>query len=183
MADGSWVRAGTFSEVGPIARDEQAIRLPAGRDPAETRLRLSMTRGYWRLDRVALAKLGPAIEPIVVEPRRVVRSAPDSGAAGAAGEPGTALATLRDADAWLATYPGDAYEIEFELPSGPHELFLATQGYYYEWIRAEWLPEEDPDSVVRALTDPARTLRDLAPAYKAVEADMEEASWNSRFSR
>ena len=54
--------------------------------------------------------------------------------------------------------PGDAYRLTFRLPpsDGPLELFLESEGFYYEWMRAEWLAEEDPRMAALALADPGR---------------------------
>jgi hypothetical protein len=79
------------------------------------------------------------------------------------------------------TLPGDAYAIEFDLPPGTHEVFLESRGYYYEWIRREWLADENPAEVVRFLLDPRAALRRLAPAFGEVEAEMDRRFWGSRF--
>src|SRR5690606_12612547 len=84
----------------------------------------------------------------------------------------------------IVTLPGDRYELAYELPrGGDYELFLDSRGYYLEWMRAEWLAEENPLAAVRLFADPARMLRDLAPAYKRVEPHMEEIFWRSRYAR
>ncbi|HSD28956.1 MAG TPA: hypothetical protein VLL75_16780, partial [Vicinamibacteria bacterium] len=63
----------------------------------------------------------------------------------------------------------------------PLEIFLESEGFYYEWMRSEWLAEEDPGMAALALADPAEALRRLAPAYKAEEPHLERAFWASRF--
>ena len=81
--------------------------------------------------------------------------------------------------------PGDAYRISFDLPGpGPElELFLDTEGYYYEWMRTEWLPEENPVMAALALGAPGQALRALAGPFKAREATLEAAFWASRFRK
>ena len=83
----------------------------------------------------------------------------------------------------LVTHPGDAYRLTFRLPpsDGPLELFLESEGFYYEWMRSEWLAEQDPRMAALVLADPAEALRRLAPAYKAEEPFLERAFWASRF--
>ena len=83
------------------------------------------------------------------------------------------------------TRPGDAYRLVFRLPRSerPFELFLESEGFYYEWMRAEWLAEEDLPMAALALADPAEALRRLAPAYKTQEGRLEEAFWASRFRK
>jgi hypothetical protein len=96
-----------------------------------------------------------------------------------------ALGLLLDPDRHLVTYPGETYRISFRLPpiQGDWELFLESEGYYYEWMRAEWLADENPALAALALGDPARALRVLAPAFKGAEPEMERRFWNSRFRR
>jgi hypothetical protein len=174
--EGPWRVLGTYDEAGPIATDVQVFPLGAPVEGAPLRVRLSMARGNWRLGYAALAQLtGPAtpitLEPVAVERRGVADSA--------------ALAALADTGRFLTTFPGDAYRIVFELPEDyrAYDLFLESQGYYYEWIRAEWLAEENPAMVVLAMTDPAAALRRTAPSFKQVEPTIEALFWRSRFGR
>jgi hypothetical protein len=123
---------------------------------------------------VALAELGPDVAAAVVEPDVVDRD----------GRPDPAgLAALRDGERHLVTLPGDAFRLGFELPEGEHELFLESQGYYYEWMRQEWLADEDPAMVAMILGRPGEALRRLAGPFKEREARAEQAFWQSRFRR
>jgi hypothetical protein len=81
--------------------------------------------------------------------------------------------------------PGDEYRLEFDLPrmQGGMELFLESRGYYYEWVRREWLPNEDPLKALQAIRDPAGALRRLAPEFARREQSMDSLFWASRFSR
>lgn len=162
-----------YREVGPIATEEQVVPLGVA-DGRPVRVRLRLTRGNWRLDLVALAELGAPVEPLALAPVAVRRN-------GRSDDRATAL--LNDPGRHLVTYPGDRYELVFHLPPDAVglEWFLETRGYYYEWMRAEWLAEEDPAMVARILTDPRGALRRLAPAYKERERSMDETFWASRF--
>jgi hypothetical protein len=172
-----WRTIGTFDEAGPLSGDVQVFPMSASLETAPTRVRLRMAKGSWRLDYVALASLGPEVTPRVIEPRTVDRAAQRDDAA---------LDALRR-ERHLVTVPGDAYRLTFALPEDPAgqglELFLESRGYYYEWMRAEWLGEEDPAMVDMILTRPEDALRQLAPAYKQREGSMEESFWRSRFRR
>ena len=97
--------------------------------------------------------------------------------------PEAALERLRHSEEYLVTYPGDRYRLRFQVPAaqGPVELFLETRGYYYEWMRPEWLAEEDPVMLALVGSDPATALRVLAPAFKRREAGLDEQFWASRF--
>jgi len=174
--DGEWSHAGTYQEAGPIAADVVTIPLPKRSSTDSVRIRLRLAKGAWRLDWVALARLGEPIEPVPIEPSEVL-------AADVADT--EALESLRDTSRYLVTYPGDVYTLVFALPRSPHglDLFLETRGYYYEWMRAEWMRETNVAMAQLALRDPAATLRLLAPAFKRAEPAMERSFWESRFGR
>jgi hypothetical protein len=172
---GVWTPAGSIGETGPLAADTKLVPIPAhGGGPLRVRLR--MTRGLWRIDYVALARLANMVVPMRLPPARVVRDGHDDLAA---------LAALLDSTQVLTSLPGDAYELHYRLPPDPEhqELFLEARGYYLEWMRREWLAEEDSRQAARMLVDPAGMLRTLAPRYKAVEPSMEALFWNSRYVR
>jgi hypothetical protein len=171
---GQWITVGSVGETGPLASDTRIVPLPPTAGPLELRLR--MTRGLWRLEQARLGVLGPSVEPQRLAPA-VVRQ---DGVADAA-----ALAALTDPGATLVTMPGDAYDVAYVLPDGSadYELFLESRGYYLEWMRQEWMAEENPLMALRMVADPASMLRLLAPAYKRGEAEMEEIFWGSRYVR
>ncbi|HMG24647.1 MAG TPA: hypothetical protein VK607_25095, partial [Kofleriaceae bacterium] len=83
----------------------------------------------------------------------------------------------------IVTQPGDAYELDYDIPRGEVELLLDSRGYYLEWMRAEWLREQHPLAALALLIAPAQALRDLAPAWKRLEPDAEQAFWSSRYAR
>jgi hypothetical protein len=169
-----WVEVGRFDEKGPLAREVGVFRLPedlAG-DPVTVRLRLA--RGSWKLDYLALVRLEGEVEPTAVELAAVERHGVTDLAA---------LAELRSADGYLVTYPGEEYRLRFDVPAGPQELFLESRGFYYEWIREQWLAEASPATLVATLADPAAAMRRLAPAYKRIEGEIEEVFWESRVRR
>jgi hypothetical protein len=168
---GQWKSWGEHIEVGPIAREVQLIPIEAPSGAADVHVRLTMTRGNWKLDHVGLARLAGKVDPIVLAPFDVLHA-------------GRSDALARDRLApggdRLVTYPGDAYTLRFDLPAGEHELFLESRGYYIEWMRTSWLADESPVEVLRILADPQGAMRKLAPRYKSVEGDMERLFWNSR---
>src|SRR5690606_12238824 len=117
-----WASVGRFREYGPIAKETQLVELPPVRGPI--RVRLSLTRGRWKLDAVSLGeRVGPLTatvhSPIAL--RHADASDPDG------------LAALRDPDRRLLSYPGDVWTLSFDLPAGPQSLFLAAEGFYWEW--------------------------------------------------
>ena len=170
-APGRWRAVGRYDEVGPIAREVQLVPLPELPGARPLHVRLTMTKGYWKLDHVGLATLAEEVRPVVVGPARVTkdgRDAPD------------ALARLQPGGERLVTYPGDLYALHFELPPGDHELFLSSRGYYYEWMRQQWLADENPLAVAEMIEDPHAAMRRLAPRYKRIEDRMEAIFWQSR---
>lgn len=174
-ARGRWRTLGETRETGPLATDVRVIPL-AGLPRGATHLRLRLTRGHWRIDYLALARLDRRVRPVVLDPVRVLKhGAEDTGA----------LDLLRDTTRALVTFPGDDYTLEYELPEpfASQELFLQSRGYYLEWMRAEWLAEENPERAAAMFTNPRRAMRDLAPAFKKQEASMERAFWDSRYVR
>jgi hypothetical protein len=172
---GAWKPIGTYDEAGPIAGDVLVLPLPE-RSAAPLRVRLTMAKGNWRLGYVALAHLGAAVKPAAFDPERVERDGRVDAAA---------LAALRDPDRYLITLAGDEYRLVFPVPleADDLELFLESQGYYYEWLREEWRGEEDPNMLALIVHRPEEALRRLAAPYKAREAQAEHAFWSSRFRR
>jgi hypothetical protein len=170
-----WRQAGTVDEHGPIATDVHLIRLPEV-PRGLVRIRLRAARGMWRLDQVALVRLGNDVTPVRIAPHRIEREDEE--------DPG-ALALLRDPKQALTTGPGDQWVLNFLLPEefNRYELFLESRGYYLEWMREEWIAEEDPARAMRFFLDPPGALRDIAPEFKRVESQMEDAFWRSRYVR
>lgn len=168
-----WATVGAFQEHGPIASDTKVIPLPLDAVEGSIEVRLKAARGNWRIDRVALASLGDIVRPARISPTAVERF----GRADA-----SALRSLSDSSDHLVTLPGDEYRIVFELPGGDHELFLESEGYYYEWMRKEWLADENPALAAALVLDPAWGLRHLAKPYKSREGTMEQQFWTSRFN-
>jgi hypothetical protein len=174
VADGAggWDSVASLRETGPLAADVKLVPLPATGDPARVRLR--MARGAWRLDAVGLASLERPVEPVRLTPADVT--------AGARGAP-DARADLLDLGRALVTFPGDEYTLVYRLPGDAqdYELFLETRGYYLEWMRAEWLAEENLARAAQLFLDPATALRRLAPEFKRAEPDLEAAFWRSKY--
>jgi hypothetical protein len=170
---GAWDSIATIRETGPLASDVRLVRLPATKGPIRVRLR--MAKGAWRIDYAGLALLEQSVSPTRIEPAEVLhmdgRVAKD------------ARARLTTPDEALITFPGDRYTLVYRLPepASSYELFLETKGYYLEWMRSEWLAEEDPLRAAAFFLDPAGSLRRLAPDFKRVETKLEAAFWSSKY--
>jgi hypothetical protein len=172
--DGAWLTVDSIDETGPLAIDTHVVPIGAGTSDT-VRVRLRLTRGHWRIDHVALAMLDGVAHPVLLEPESV---------RGAGGEDADARAALTDSSRTLVTMPGDEYVLSFRLPdgAGSYELFLDSRGYYLEWMREEWLREENPARAAALLLDPARALRWMAPEFKRIEASLDSVFWRSRYA-
>ncbi|HYU07955.1 MAG TPA: hypothetical protein VEK77_01095 [Gemmatimonadales bacterium] len=128
-------------DTGPIAWKDAAVIVPVlTRD--SVRVRLSFPKDNWRIDRVAIASRFHRVTPAVVRLADVEDGVGMSDT--------TALASMRDADArYLQTSPGQRFTAVFG-PTGVNQagtrtLFLASQGYYIEWMRRNWLRSPHAD--------------------------------------
>jgi len=174
---GVWESRGEVYEMGPIATDVHIVPLASAREAKHIRLR--MAKGSWRIDWLALAKMQRTVHPTTILPSSREHTAirlfptPDSSGEGPPRSDGT-----------LITQPGDEYRYSFTLPDQPerYELFLDTRGYYLEWMRPEWLKEENPLRALQMFLDPKRALKTNARGFKAIEAVMEESFWSSKIS-
>ena len=170
---GSWVPAGRLLETGPLASDTRVIPISStGSGPI--RVRLVLTQGMWRIDRVGLVTYGAAADPVRLEPAAVLRD-------GAADD--DALERLRSRDDQLSTLPGDEYTLVYRLPdpTADYEFFLESRGYYLEWMRTEWLAEENLLRAAQLFLNPASALKSMAPEFKQIEPEMERVFWSSRY--
>lgn len=168
---GKWEVVEEVYETGPIASDVIMVPLPEveGKD---VKLRLKMAKGLWRINYLALAKLGGQVEPLRIQPYEIH---------GKDGIDERALQKLLDTTEALITMPGDVYTLKYYLPEGDYELFLESKGYYLEWMRDEWIAEQDLKKAMMIYLRPSAFLRSMAPHYKKAEPQMEEIFWNSRY--
>jgi len=172
--DGEWKSVGEINETGPIATDIKLIPFPEKLSNNPLKVRLKMAKGLWRIDHVALSNIVRTIEPLRIEPTKVFNNG---------NEDKKILDQLIDPNKTLVTLPGDEYQIYYKLPENynEYELFIESQGYYLEWMRNEWLVDENPLRVKQMLFNPNQYLKDLAPQFKEIEAEMEESFWSSRY--
>lgn len=173
-SNGKWSAVGTIDEAGPIATNLQMIRIPAHHS-WPLRVRLRMSKGLWRLNYVALATLGRSVSPLRLQPRSVRHTDVDDTAA---------HADLIDPARSLVTMPGDHFMIDFDLPNASqYEVFLESRGYYLEWMRTEWLAEEDPIKAAAMFAMPVAFLKIEASRFKLLESSMEQEFWSSRYAQ
>ncbi len=176
-SNGEWKSVGIIDGEGPLATNFNIVLLD--RVECDTlKVKLRMTKGAIRLDYVALAEISKEVEPIIIKPYSVFYDKKESP---------EALSSLLDSEKVLVTFPGDVYKLKYRLPKiekdKDFEYFLKTRGYYLEWIRKEWLEEENPLLLAEAIFSPEQTLRRLAPKFKSVEAEIEKQFWGSKYAR
>lgn len=175
-SSGAWIAVGDVRETGPLATDVRLVALPPGSDPSHVRLR--MAAGAWRVDWVGLTGVAGPARGIRLHPSRMTSGgAPDT----------SALVALTDSSRTLVTFPGDAYTIEYDLPTHPgaaaeYDVFLDARGYYLEWMRSEWIAEENQARAIALFTNPRAALKTLAPEFKRAEPHLEAAFWRSRYA-
>lgn len=135
VLDGNTVReVAHLRDTGPVAWKDLGVMLAAPRSDS-LRLRLSFIADNWRIDRVALGMGRHA--PFQADPLADVIGADDR-------RDTTALAALQSADArYLQTSPTQRFTAVWRpapLAAGQaRTFFLASQGYYIEWMRRSWL--------------------------------------------
>ena len=170
---GSWVKVSEYNETGPIAPNIQIIPLNFIPKNETKNIKLKLNKGFWRIDFAALGK--------ITEEKYTERLLPSS----VISEQSLSIHSnkLLNKDSVLVTFPGDTYSIFYDLPDNfsSYEYFLESGGYYLEWMREEWIAEENSEKVMQFLLNPAEYLKDLAPLFKEHEATMEESFWSSKY--
>lgn len=164
----AWIR-----DVGPIAWKDVAVIIAA--PPGDSvRVRLSFVADNWRIDRVALA--GSYTRP-AARSHRLAR------VLDADGRPDSEARRALDApdDGYLVTRPGERFRIEFDTGAATDDstrtFLLAAQGYYIEWLRADWIRDAAVDTSF--IPSDAAVLRALR-SWEARRAELEMTFFENR---
>jgi hypothetical protein len=169
---GNWEKIEQIEEMGPIATDVHLIKLPSD-IPANATFKLRMTKGLWRIDYLALTEVLSTVTPLTIQPNEIERDGKSDI---------EALRLLNDTTSYFITWPGDVYLLNYKLPGkSSYEFFLQTKGYYLEWMRDEWLAEQDIKKARFMFAFPGLYMRKAAVEFKKSEADMENVFWGSRY--
>jgi hypothetical protein len=170
--NGKWEKTGKLEEMGPIAADLQLVNLPEIKGD-NVKVRLKMTKGLWRIDKVGLIVMDKELLPLRIKPAYVLKDSIENEAA---------WNSLIDTTQYLLTFPGDRYELVYNLPeNADYELFLHSKGYYLEWMREDWIKEENNFRMAVMFAFPKHYLKMMAPEFKEIEPSMENSFWNSRY--
>jgi hypothetical protein len=160
-----------LADTGPIAWNEVALPLPvrAGRP---TPVRLSFLADAWRIDRLAWT---PDVAPAPVRVHPVAEVEPLRG-----GEPDDLLERLlAPDDRYVVTSAGTAFTVRFHPgpgnpgdEAGTRTFLLASQGYYSEWVRPDWIRSARSPEPFR----PSEGLMpELMERWSELRAPMEES--------
>lgn len=174
-SDNTWQKVGESGEFGPIASDIKIVPFNIKDHIPTLKIKLKMTKGFWRIDYLSMVNILNPVNPIRISPSEAYPEIDRKGSG--------IVAILNDDDSLLVTLPGDNYLLHYRLPDdyNNYELFLESRGYYMEWMRKEWMDEENPVMVYKMFFNPQQYFKDLAPLYKKIEAGMEETFWSSKY--
>jgi hypothetical protein len=169
---GEWREVRRVGDAGPLAWKDVSVLIPNIGDDS-LRVRLSFIVDQWRIDRVALASE-------VYRP--VVRAIPLTNVSDArsASRADVQAAMMAADDRYLETTAGQFATLH--LNAGPAPLdadrtfLLATQGYYSEWLRQDWVRPTNAGAVF-APTDDA--LARVVARYRAKRAEFETAFYST----
>jgi hypothetical protein len=171
--DGAAYRpAGRISDAGPVAWKDVVALVPTLGQPV-VRVRLQFLADNWRVDRVAATAAWRRLEPVTI---------PLGAVSGAAGRADTAaLAALGAPDErYVESSGGRWLRAEFTVPVSPagdaHTFFLASQGYYLEWMRRGWLS----GGSATAFTPGTATLYEAMRRWRDSQDDTERRFYATR---
>jgi hypothetical protein len=132
---GRYVEVGRIPDVGPIAWKDVALLVPA-RSGAPVQMRVEFPADSWRIEQIALGESARRVQPRAIPVARIRH------ADGSLDQRGRDAVMSND-EAYLVTEPGRRVFAEFDVPAtraGLEDTYLlASQGYYYEWIRPDWV--------------------------------------------
>ncbi|MDP3909093.1 MAG: hypothetical protein Q8Q14_01770 [Gemmatimonadales bacterium] len=129
-----WRPAGRLKDTGPVAWKDVAVVVPV-LEADSVRVRLAFPADNWRIDRITVAAAYRRPTSVVHPLARVDDSDHRADT--------TARAAMVAADnRYLETRGGQWFSAEFRPGPGAtarRTFFLASQGYYTEWVRNGWL--------------------------------------------
>lgn len=166
-----WMYEGNFHETGPIAINKQMLPLKKSNSSKETKVKLVLTKGLWRIDYASLVEIGKELESAFIKPSMLTKNGI---------ERNDLLKRWQNNDL-VTSLPGDVFKIHFDLPDmGEYQLFLSSKGYYLEWPREEWYKEQNLDKVRMMIFNPQKYYKSVTKEFKKYETEMEDMFWNSR---
>lgn len=164
-----------IGDSGPIAYHRMAVLVPAVTAPdGLVHVRLSFVADDWRIDELSVADKWRRPSARNVPISRVVVSDPAQTTA--------SLAALKEPDeSYLITGPGQSFRVEFDIGNGDTQertWFLASQGYYTEWVRGDWIRNASG----KPFTPTNETLADAIRGWRTKQGSMEQRFYTQRIS-
>lgn len=165
-------------ETGPIAKNLMIAPIPKIKPKSgKLKIKIELTKGFWRLDYLGITPIHSKVNPLIVHPTNVEMID---------GKNNSIDDVKFDDENYFISFPGNEFNFNFKFPQikkgKEYELFLATKGYYLEWMRQSWMEEKDPIKLKKMFTHDPQTWRDLAIEFKTMEYEMETVFWNSKYS-
>lgn len=172
-ADKKWALQSGLFETGPIAVNQQIIKINNIEKNTNPKIKIVLNKGLWRIDNVALTNIVSTATPLSINPTAIFNK-------GVVDE--QALNNLNSTSGYLISMPGDAFTIQFQLPEKgtDYALFLYSKGYYLEWMRSHWIKDKNLHMLHTMLLNPKKYLKMEAANYKKYETGMEADFWNSK---
>jgi len=168
-----WTFIDSFNETGPIAINEQIIKLTESNSEDEIKIKIELNKGLWRIDHIALYKISSEVKPIELLPQVLTKNGAIESAV---------LLDLLDEKKRIISMPGDEFNFSFKLENAEsdYELFIQSEGYYIEWMRDNWFKDKDLFKLNQMFENPSKYLSGETYEYKEYEADMERQFWESK---
>jgi hypothetical protein len=169
-------KVGRIGDIGPIAWKDLAIRVPV--TGKRTRVRLSFFPDNICIDYLAYARetlRGNAFSVTRVAPS-AMRDHHD------VSRPELIAKVARQDDDYLHSTPGDSFLFTCDLPRAPGmrtSVLLQSQGYYYEWLRGNWVRNENTLPPLDIFDIPG-ILHDLRERWLTDYRMMEEEFFRNR---
>lgn len=172
----SWIDLGKFEDAGPLNWKYAVAEIPVSKD-GELRVKLNFIPDNIMIDYIAFDttenKYNFTIEKL--SPTSITdykNSNKDY------------LYELISSDdsQYLVTNQGDSYLINYKVSEPLDEeisLFIESKGYYYEWIRGNWIRERNTDYTFN-LFDVQGTLSKLVDSWIENKEILEEEFFNAR---
>lgn len=140
--NGQWIETGKFQDAGPINWKYTVTEVPVEAD-GKINVRLNFIPDNIMIDYIAFDTTS-CEEPLTIKTLAPVSITNYTGA------DRSDLARLleQDDDACLITNPGDSYMLQYHYAPVTGKritFFIASKGYYNEWIRGNWITETNDD--------------------------------------
>lgn len=161
--DGKWNVIDTLWEQGALIPETHLIpvNIPGELD----QIKLTMTRGLWRIDQVSLCEIIDRFIPKTIHPIKLST---------AKGELRESLLNLNDPDHYIQFHPGSRFMVSFDLPNHTFwTTFLRTRGYYDDYAIREDLIVPNPKMINLLMESPELWLKSLARSYRSAQSEIE----------